>query len=81
MGAEELMSYTKQGELAVWEMLGRTPQTVEEDVETIKNWMKSQPHLPEVLGKLQQSILKLPVKSRFQLMQELKISCVLTNAA
>lgn len=52
MGAEELMSYTKESELAVWELLARTPKTVKEDAATIKGWMKSQPHFPEVLSKL-----------------------------
>lgn len=52
MGTKELMPYTEQSELAVWELLARTPKTVKEDVATIKEWMKSQPHFPEVLGEL-----------------------------
>lgn len=51
MSAEELMPYNQEDEAAIWKILERTPQTAAEDVETIKNWLRTQPHIPEILRK------------------------------
>ncbi|RZC39700.1 hypothetical protein BDFB_012916 [Asbolus verrucosus] len=38
---------------SVWkkalELFDRTEKSFEEDVETVKEWMKTQPHLPEIM--------------------------------
>ena len=35
----------------VYETFERNEQMVEDDVHIIKTWMKTQPHLPELMGK------------------------------
>lgn len=62
MAARELMVYTKEDEDAIWRIFGRTAQSAEEDVEIIKNWMKAQPHLPEVLRKFSKTLLTILLK-------------------
>lgn len=52
MGTNELLPYDKEDEITIWKMFERTPQSAEEDVETIKNWIKTQPHIPEILRKV-----------------------------
>lgn len=51
MGVNEIMLYTEQDMLTVLKSNGRTMKSAEEDAETIQNWMKTQPHLPEIAGK------------------------------
>ena len=35
----------------IYETFGRNEEMVEDDVNIIKTWMQTQPHLPEILGK------------------------------
>ena len=36
----------------VYKTFGRNEQMIEDDVLIIKTWMKTQPHLPELMGKV-----------------------------
>jgi hypothetical protein len=48
--------------------LDLTIRGVDNDVKIIKNWMKSQPHLPEIMG---ESMPFLAPKEKFNLMKSL----------
>lgn len=50
MCMKEIMLYTEEDMLAVLKCFGRTQKSAEEDVEAIENWLKTQPHIPEVTG-------------------------------
>lgn len=43
-----LYQYTSNDELEVYRIYGRTPESFAEDVETVREWSKKQPHFPEV---------------------------------
>jgi hypothetical protein len=42
---------------SVARMYERTEKTLLEDVQKLKDWMQTQPHLPEILGKCKHKIL------------------------
>lgn len=51
---KEILLYTEKDVLTILKSNGRTMKSAEEDVETIQNWMKTQPHLPEIAGEGEQ---------------------------
>lgn len=52
MATKALMPYKEEDKDELLKLLGETRESVEENVKTIKNWLKLQPHLPEFLGKI-----------------------------
>lgn len=51
MTAKELLFYTDDDVEATFGAYGRTVKQAKEDIDIIKNWLKMQPHLPEIMGK------------------------------
>lgn len=50
MSVDELMPYVKEYEALIWKMFEKTSQSVEEDVETVKKWMRTQSRVPKTLS-------------------------------
>lgn len=46
-GKVDLFHYEPKDELEVYRTYDRTPQSFEEDVQAVKEWLKLQKHLPE----------------------------------
>lgn len=42
-------------------LLNTTKHSLDKDVEVIENWMKSQPHLPEIMGENLPLYTKIPI--------------------
>lgn len=51
MASKKIMFYTDEDLTAVLKLYDRDTKTIQNDIDTIKNWMKTQPHLPEIPGK------------------------------
>ena len=45
------LKITDEAKKNFYESFGRTEESVDDDVTIIKEWMKTQPHLPELMGK------------------------------
>lgn len=58
MSTKEIMFYTEADVLAVLKYFGKSRKSVEEDVTIIQNWLKTQPHIPEVTGERKISSLR-----------------------
>lgn len=43
-----LYQYKPTDELEIYKLYGRTPESFAEDVTSVREWSKSQPHFPEV---------------------------------
>lgn len=50
MYAKEIMQYAEKDMLEILRFYEKTEETAKEDVKTIKNWLKTQHHLPEITG-------------------------------
>ena len=46
-----MFQINEEAKKKIYEEFNRKEEIIGEDVETIKNWLKTQPHLPEVMGK------------------------------
>lgn len=58
MSRMEIMFYTDEDILAVLKHFGKTKKSLGEDVQIIQNWLKTQPHIPEVTGELKTNTTK-----------------------
>ena len=47
-----MYSVSEDAKKKVYETFGRNEEMVEDDVHIIKTWIKTQPHLPELMGKV-----------------------------
>lgn len=50
MIAKEAIQHTEEEKQAILKCYGRTKDSIEEDVKIIQNWLKTQPHIPEITG-------------------------------
>ncbi|XP_063916407.1 retinol-binding protein pinta-like isoform X3 [Zophobas morio] len=48
-----MFAISEEAKKRVYEIFNRTEEMVKEDAQTVKEWMKSQPHLPEILSDTQ----------------------------
>uniref|UniRef100_A0A1Y1NK21 CRAL/TRIO N-terminal domain-containing protein n=1 Tax=Photinus pyralis TaxID=7054 RepID=A0A1Y1NK21_PHOPY len=48
MSSFDLLKCTPEERKCILAKYDKTPENIREDVQTVKNWIKSQPHLPEV---------------------------------
>lgn len=66
MSQNEPLVCTKEEEIAVLELRGRTPDSFRDDVEIVKNWIKTQPHFPEMPREYKQGRFETPLIVKFQ---------------
>lgn len=50
MSLSQLMPYSEDEVTAVLKIFGKTPESIQKDVNAVKNWMKTQLHFPEIPG-------------------------------
>lgn len=51
MKISELLQHTPDDRIAVYKLYNRSPKNVKEDVQTVQQWLKKQPHLPQIFSK------------------------------
>lgn len=47
----DLLKFSEDDRTRILKIFNRTPNSVQKDVEAIKNWLKTQPHLPDLFSK------------------------------
>lgn len=52
MSQNALFQYSEDVITALLKIFGKTMEDIEKDVDTIKEWIKTQPHFPEIPGEL-----------------------------
>lgn len=51
MKPEKFLEWTEEDRIEILKAYDRTPESMAQDVESIKKWIEQQPHLPEMPGK------------------------------
>lgn len=51
MSKWEFLQYTEEQRETILKEYNRTPSNIKDDVNAIREWIKSQPHLPQIMGK------------------------------
>lgn len=45
-----LLQYSEEDKQTILRAYGKTQKIIDDDIENVQNWMKKQPHFPEIAG-------------------------------